>query len=126
MIYSEPPNLGHTPNWDMISKRIQCWADAVGAMVYHVGHRAVFALDQEEAAHIAATEGYKKELEHVRKEIRSLEWKISDLEDKIEGYEEEERKLLKAMQEARQLAAQKEPEWIKDHPTFAFGLEVRK
>lgn len=120
MIRTEPPHLGLRHNWDVASKRIQCWADAVGAMVYHIGRFAVLALDQDEAARIVAVEGYDKELKRIRSEIRSLENKIADLENEILDWEQDEQKMLAAIKEAKQLVSPREPESIQNHPTLAF------
>jgi hypothetical protein len=120
MTRTERPFFGHRGNWSLISSRIQCWADAVDCLVYHINDEAVLALDGDEAAKIAVGEGSMGELKEVQSEIRALECKIWDLEDELAKLEQQEKKLLDAIKLNKLLGVQKEPEWVRNHPTFAF------
>lgn len=120
MIRTEQPNKGLFSNWDVISKRIQCWADAIGAMVYHLGDVTVLACDEDDARQAVAAEDCNKELKEIRREIRNLKDKIYDLEEELAEYEEEELELVKQVSAAELLFAKRNPEWMKNHLTFDF------
>jgi hypothetical protein len=126
MIRTEQPNKGYlSANWDVASKRIQCWADAVDAMVFHLGDIAVLACDEHDARQAITEEDCSTELKEVRREIRNLKDKIYDLEEELAEYEEEELELVKKLSTAESLFSNRIPEWIRNHLTFDFMKEVR-
>lgn len=98
MIHTEIPNKGFmAANWDIASNSIKCWADAIGALVYHIGDMAVLASDEREALDAIRATKCNKELKRIQSEIRSLEHKIYDLEDEIEEYKKDEEEVLARM-----------------------------
>jgi DNA repair exonuclease SbcCD ATPase subunit len=118
MIHTEQPHFGHFKNWSLISRHIQCWADAVGALVYGISGEAVLALDEEDAVRTVALKVSNHELQQVRREIRDIERKIAELEDELEECEEEEADLLKKRNRLRGYIYKPAPEWLQKHPTL--------
>ena len=115
----EKPFLGHQLNFRYMSPQINCWADAIGAMVFSIGEDAVLAHSAEEAVDVICKEAGSKDLARIQSEIRQIENRIGWLEEELDELEAKEATLRAAIQARRNIVLAKNQEWLANQLTLA-------